>query len=139
MEDSDSSLGHAIKLDPSLLSNIKPAPERVLYNGKEYTRRCGIRVAETPSVIWLIGEKYRRNNHKFWRYRLCKKNKLLAIDKGITLALRHLNKDHRIDKTGRRIKTNQRTLIKTVTAVAQNVVQIITRFNADTFRYLFIR
>jgi hypothetical protein len=106
MEDSDSSLGHAIELDHSLLSNIKPAPERVLYNGKEYTRRCGIRAVETPSVIWLIGEKYRGNNYKFWPYGLCKKNKLLAINKGIISALRHLNKDYRINKAGRRIKTN---------------------------------
>jgi hypothetical protein len=118
IEDSDSSLGHAIELDPSPLSSIKPASERVLYNCKEYTRRCGIRAAETPSIIWLIGEEYRRNNNKFWRCGLCKKNKLLAIDKGITSALRHLNKDHRIDKAGRRIKTDQRTLIEIVTAVA---------------------
>jgi hypothetical protein len=106
MEDSDSSLGHAIELDSSLLYSIKPAPERVLYNCKEYTRRYGIRAAEIPSVIWLIGKKYRRNNYKFWRCGLCKKNKLLVINKGITLTLRHLNKDYRIDRAGRRIKTN---------------------------------
>jgi hypothetical protein len=51
MEDSDSSLGHAIELDPSVFPSIKPAPERVLYSCKEYTRRCDTRAAETPSVI----------------------------------------------------------------------------------------
>jgi hypothetical protein len=87
MEDSASSPEHVIELDPSLLFSVKPAPERVVHNSKEYTRR-GSRAAETPSVIWLIGEEYQRNNHKFWRCRLCKKNKLLAIDNGTTSALR---------------------------------------------------
>jgi hypothetical protein len=139
MEDSASSLDDAIELDPSLLLSVKAAPERVVHNSKEYTRRCDSRAAETPSVIWLIGEEYQRNNHKFWRCGLCKKNKLLAIDKGTTSALRHLRKDHRIDKAGRRIKTDQKTVTSTMTAVAQNVAQLVTRFNADTFRYLFIR
>jgi hypothetical protein len=139
MEDSDLSLEHAVDLDPSLLSCVKPAPERVVCNSKEYTRHPGIRAAETPSVIWLVGEEYQRNKQKFWRCGLCKKNKLLAMNKGTTSALRHLRKEHNIDNAGRRMKTNQRTIIETLAAVTQNVAQVVTRFNADTFRYLFIR
>jgi hypothetical protein len=139
MEDSDLSLKHAVDLDPSLLSCVKPAPERVVCNSKEYTRHPGIRAAETPSVIWLVGEEYQRNKQKFWRCGLCKKNKLLAMNKGTTSALRHLRKEHNIDNAGRRMKTNQRTIIETLAAVTQNVAQVVTRFNADTFRYLFIR
>ena len=106
-----------------------------MHNSKEYTCHCGSRAAETPSVIWLLREGYKRNIHKFWRCGLCKKNKLLAVDMGTTSALRHLRKDHRIGKAGRRIKTGQKTVAETVTAVAQ----IVTRCNANTFRYLFIR
>jgi len=51
MEDSCLSLKHAVDLDPSLLSYVKPVPERVVYNSKECTRHPGIRAAETPSVI----------------------------------------------------------------------------------------
>jgi hypothetical protein len=65
MEDSDLSLEHAVDLDPSLLSCVKPAPERVVCNSKEYTRRPDIRAAETPSVIWLVSEEYQRNKQKF--------------------------------------------------------------------------
>jgi hypothetical protein len=51
MEDSDLSLKHAVNLDPSFLSCVKPAPERVVCNNKEYTRHPDIHAAETPSVI----------------------------------------------------------------------------------------
>ena len=105
IEDSDSSLEYTINLDPSLLSGVAPAPERVLHKYKEYTRRPGIRAAETPSIIWYLGEEYKRNKRKFWRCGICKKNKILAIDKGTSSALRHLRKDHMINKKGRRIQT----------------------------------
>jgi predicted DNA-binding protein (UPF0251 family) len=61
------------------------------------------------------------------------------MNKETTSALRHLRKEHNIDNTGRRMKINQRTIIETLAAVTQNVAQVVTRFNADTFRYLFIR
>ena len=103
MEDSDSSFEQAIDLYLSLLSGVAPAPERVLHKCKEYTRRPGIRAAETPSIIWYLGEEYKRNNHKFWRCGICKKYKILVIDKGTSSTLRHLKKDHKINKKGRRI------------------------------------
>jgi predicted DNA-binding protein (UPF0251 family) len=61
------------------------------------------------------------------------------MNKETTSALRHLRKKHNIDNTGRRMKINQRTIIETLAAVTQNVAQVVTHFNADTFRYLFIR
>jgi hypothetical protein len=64
---------------------------------------------------------------------------MLAIDNGTSSALRHLKKDHRIDNKGRRIKTKQPTTIEALTTVTQNVSQVVTRFNANTFRYLLIR
>jgi hypothetical protein len=51
MEDSDLFFKHVVNLDPSLLSCVKPASERVVCNSKEYTRRPNIHAAETPSVI----------------------------------------------------------------------------------------
>jgi hypothetical protein len=139
MEDSDSSLDRAIDLDRSLLPCVTPAPERIVHKCKEYVRRPAIRAAETPSVIWYLGEEYERNKQKFWRCGICKKNKMLAIDNGTSSALRHLKKDHRIDNKGRRMKTKQPTIIEALTTVTQNVAQVITRFNANTFRYLLIR
>jgi hypothetical protein len=92
MEDSDSSLDHTINLDPSLLACVAPAPETIIHKCKEYTRRPAIRAAETPSIIWYLGREYERNKHKFWRCGICKKNKILAIDKGTSSALRHLKR-----------------------------------------------
>jgi hypothetical protein len=115
-------------------------PCRVVHKCKESTRRPGIRAAETPSIIWLVGEEYKRKKYKFWRCDICKKNKLLAIDKGISSALRHFKKDHKIDKRGRRIVSKgQWTIVETLTIVTQNVAQVVTRFNVNTFRYLLIR
>ena len=139
MEDSDSSFEHTIDLDPSLLSCVTPAPERVIHKCKEYTRRPAIRATETPSIIWYLGEKYKRNKHKFWRYGICKNNKILAMDKGTSSALRHLRRHHRIDKKGRRIQTKQPIIAEAFTAVGKTVAQVVTRFNTNTFRYLLIR
>jgi hypothetical protein len=92
-----------IDLDPAIVASVTPAPEQVIHKYREYLRHPGIRAAETPSVIWSVGEEYRRNKKKYWRCGICKKTKMLAIDKGTTSALRHLRRDHKIDKKGRRI------------------------------------
>jgi hypothetical protein len=106
MSDTDSLVDdRATELDPGIIASISPAPERVVFKCKEYFRRPAIRATETPSIIWCIGEEYERNKHRFWRYGICKKTKLLAMDKGTTSALRHLRKDHKIDKQGKRIPT----------------------------------
>jgi hypothetical protein len=49
---SDSSiLDTEITLDPEIITNIKPAPERVIHRCKEYLRHPEVRAAEAPSVI----------------------------------------------------------------------------------------
>jgi hypothetical protein len=56
MSDSDSSiLDTEITLDPEIIANIKPAPERVVHKCKKYIRHSGVRAAEAPSVIWRVG------------------------------------------------------------------------------------
>jgi hypothetical protein len=135
MSDCDASPfdGH-IDLDPAIASSVTAGPERVTHNCKDYVRRPTIHAAEAPSVIWRLGEEYERRRKRFWRCGICKKNKLLAIQRGTSSALRHLKRDHNIDK-GKRIRTNQKPLL----GAAKPVAQVITRFNATTFRYLLIR
>ena len=68
ISDSDSSiLDTEVTLDPEIIANIKPAPERVVYRCKEYLRYPEVRVAEAPSVIWRVGQGYERNRKKFSR------------------------------------------------------------------------
>jgi hypothetical protein len=56
MSDSDSSiLDTEITIDPEIIANIKPAPERVVHKCKEYIRHPGFRAVEAPSVIWWVG------------------------------------------------------------------------------------
>jgi hypothetical protein len=67
MGDSDSSiLDTDITLDPEIIADIKPAPERVVYRCREYLRYPGVRAAKAPSVIWRMGQGYERNR-KFSR------------------------------------------------------------------------
>jgi hypothetical protein len=67
---------------------------------------------------------------------ICKKTKMLVIQKGTSSALRHLKKDHKINKQGRRIRTDQMITVEAATIVAQTIAQVVSRFNANTFRYL---
>jgi hypothetical protein len=85
VEDSDSSPDPTINLEPSLLACVTPAPETI-HKCKEYARRPAVRTAETPSIIWYLEEEYKRNKHKFWRCGICKKNEILAMDKGTSSA-----------------------------------------------------
>jgi hypothetical protein len=64
---------------------------------------------------------------------------MLVIRNGTSSAIRHLRKDHKIDKKGKRILTKQTTITEAATAVTQTVAQVVTRFNASAFWYLFIR
>jgi hypothetical protein len=140
MGDYDSSpFDGQINLNPAIASRFIAGPERVTHNCKDYIRRPAIYTAEAPSVIWRLGEEYERRGKRFWRCGICKKNKLLAIQKGTSSALRHLKKDYNIDKKGKRIRTNQKTIAETAQRATKTVAQVVTRFNATTFRYLFIR
>ena len=87
-----------LNLDPAITARVRPGPERAVYNHREYIRHPGIRATQDPSVIWNLGEEYERNHKRFWRCRICKKTKMLVIQKETSSALRHLKKDHKIDK-----------------------------------------
>ena len=94
---------------------------------------------QSPRVYpapWDLGEEYERNHKRFWRCGICKKTKMLVIQKGASSALRHLKKGHKIDKQGRRIRTDQMIIVEAATIVAQTIAQVVSRFNANTFRYL---
>jgi hypothetical protein len=94
------------QLDPTLTTKLASFPDRIVVKGKEYLHHPGLRAANEPSVIWRLGEEYKRNKQKFWRCGICNKNKMLAIKGGTSSALRHLKKDHNLDKQGKRIKKN---------------------------------
>ena len=134
--DSDSPV---FNLDPAIAASVCPGPEKATYNHREYIRHPGIHAAQDPSVIWSVGEEYERNKKRFWRCGICKRTKMLAIQNGTSSALRHLKKDHKINKQGKRIQSNQTTIVEATAIAAQTVAQIVTRFNANTFRYLLIR
>jgi hypothetical protein len=56
MGDCDSSiLDTEITLDPEIITNIKPMPERVVHRYKRYLLHPGVRAAEAPLVIWRVG------------------------------------------------------------------------------------
>jgi hypothetical protein len=56
MGDSGSSILDAeITLDPEIIANINPTPERVVLGRKEYLRHPGVHAAEAPSVVWRVG------------------------------------------------------------------------------------
>jgi hypothetical protein len=120
MSNSDSSVADAeVFLNPAIAATVTPAPERVINRSREYIRHPSVRATEAPSVIWRAGEEYQRNNKKFWRCGICKKSKLLAIENGMSSALRHLKKDHNIDKKGRRIQKRIRTIEEAMTVGAR--------------------
>ena len=128
-----------LNLDPAITASVRPGPERAVYNHREYIRHPRIRATQDPSVIWDLREEYERNHKRFWRCGICKKTKMLVIQKGTSSALRHLKKDHKINKQGRRIRTDQMIIVEVATIVAQTIAQVVSRFNANTFRYLLIR
>ena len=125
-----------LNLDPAITASVRPGPERAVCNHREYIRHPGICAAQDPSVIWDLGEEYERNHKRFWRCGICKKTKMLVIQKGASSALRHLKKGHKIDKQGRRIRTDQMIIVEAATIVAQTIAQVVSLFNANTFRYL---
>jgi hypothetical protein len=88
MGDSDSSItDRNIDLDPAIAARVAPGPERVVHKCKEYRRHPGVQAAESPSIIWNVGDKYERNKKNYWRCGICIKNKLLVIQKRTSSAL----------------------------------------------------
>src|SRR5437762_360411 len=104
MEDSDSFISiEPLNIDSSILALVTQDRPRVIFKGKKYQRHYGIRAARVSSVIWNTGEEYERNGKKYWRYGICKNDKMLAINNGISSALRHLKQRHKINKVRQRI------------------------------------
>jgi hypothetical protein len=147
MSDSDSPLSDMeIGIDPEVAAAYNRGPDRVVHKGKEYLwhkHRDNTRAFSKPSVIWLLGDEYERTGNSYqkrvWRYGLCKKTTMLACEGGSSSGLRHLKKKYRIDKQGQRMKTKQRTITSALSAVVTTVTILVTSFNVNKFRYLFIR
>ena len=130
---------------PDVAVACKRCPERVSFKGKQYVWKAhedNQRAFTKPSVIWQLGDEYEKigsgYRRKYWRCRLCTKTKMLAMNDNSSSGLRHLKKDHKIDRNGQRIGTKQST-ITAAFAAATTVANLVTRFKASTFRYLFIR
>jgi hypothetical protein len=122
ISDPDSSSPESsINLDPTIAASVHPGPERAVHKCKEYIRRPGIHAAQDPYVIWSLGDEYKRNKERFWRYGICKKTKILAIQRGTSSALRHLRKYHKINKMGRRIQPKQTTIVEAISGAARTV------------------
>ena len=117
-----------------------------MHKGKQYLwrkHRDNTRAFSQPSVIWFLGDEYERTGNsrqkRFWRCGICKGTTMLACRGGSSSGLRHLKKKHRIDKQGQRIMTNQRAITSVLSATATTVATLVTSFNVNKFRYLFIR
>ena len=130
---------------PDVLAARKPGPAHFVHKGKHYDWRPhedNCRAYTKPSIIWQLGDEYekRGNSHRkqYWRCGICKNHTVLAIEGGSSSGLRHLKKQHKIDKKGLRIGCSQRNIISAFAAAATTVATLVARFNADTFRYLFI-
>jgi hypothetical protein len=74
-------------LDPAITASVRSGLKRAVYNYREYIRNPRIRATQDLSVIWNLGEEYKKNYKRFWRCGICKKtkNKMLVIQKGIRL------------------------------------------------------
>src|SRR5436309_16126471 len=79
-------------LDPAIAASVRPGPERAIYNYREYIWYPGICIVQDPFVIWNLGEEYERNHQRLWYCRICKKTKMLVIQKGTSSALQYLKK-----------------------------------------------
>jgi hypothetical protein len=54
-----------INLNPTIAFRVTARPERVIYNYRDYIRRPIIYATEAPSVIWRLGEEYKRKGKRF--------------------------------------------------------------------------
>jgi hypothetical protein len=130
---------------PDVAAACKRGPERVNFKGKKYVWKAhedNQRAFTKPSVIWQLGDEYEKigsgYRRKYWRCRLCIKTKMLVINDNSSSGLRHLKKDHKIDRNRQRMSTKQ-SIITVAFAAATTVANLVTRFKTSTFRYLFIR
>jgi hypothetical protein len=136
----------AINIDPEVAAAYSRRPDYVVHKGKTYQwqqHTDHTRAFCKPSVIWDLGDEYGRmensRQRRFWRCGICKKNTLLACENSSSSGLRHLKKKHKIDKNGQRIITSQKTITSAFAVTATTVTTLVTKFNANRFRYLFIR
>jgi hypothetical protein len=68
ISDSDSSPdAEQFDIDPSILNTVTYGTQRVINKGKEYLRHLRLRAARVPSIIWILGEEYKRKEEKYWR------------------------------------------------------------------------
>jgi len=94
-------------------------------------------ISPTFFILVVIAQNFFRWRNE--RPGICKKAKMLAIQRGTSSALRHLRKCHKVDKMGRRIQPKQSTIKEGISGAARTVAQVVSRFNANTFRYLLVR
>jgi hypothetical protein len=134
-----------VQVAADVAAACKRGPERVTVKGKQYVwqqHEDNQRAFTKPSVIWQLGDEYEQMGSgyrkKYWRCGLCTKTKILAMNDNSTSGLRHLKKTHKIDESGQRMDTKQST-VTAAFAAATTVANLVTRFKASTFRYLFIR
>ena len=122
----------------------KQGPPQLTYRGNLFTRKehqDNTRAYSKPSIIWQFGDEYARtvdgHQKKYWRCGLCNKTTMLVMTDNLSSGLRHLKKKHKIDKDGQ--KQTSQTTATAAFAAAATVVNLVTRFKANTFRYLLVR
>lgn len=119
-------------------------PPQLTHKGNLYTRKehqDNTRAYTKASIIWQFGDECARTvngqQKKYWRCGLCNRTTILVMTDNSSSGLRHLKKNHKIDKDGQR-QTSQ-TMVTAAFAAAATAANLVTRFKASTFRYLLIR
>ena len=146
----ESESGH-VQIAVDVAAAYTRGPARVLFKGKHFHWRPhedNTRAFTKSSIIWQLGDEYKRregDRKQYWRYSIYKKNTILVINNGSSSGLRYLRKKHKIDSHGQRIRRNSAfsstipSPFEVATTIAAIVINLVTRFNFLTFRYLFIR
>ena len=135
----------SINIDPEVATAYTRGPERVVLHNATYLwqqHTDNTRAFSKHSVIWHLGDEYKRignsHNKRFWRCGIYKKTTMLACDRSSSAALRHLKRKHKINRHGQKEDTSQKTIASAFTATSI-IATLVKRFNANIFRFLFIR
>jgi hypothetical protein len=94
-----------VRVAADVAAACKRGPKRLKVKGKQYVwkqHEDNQRAFITPSVIWQLGDEYKKigsgHRRKFWRCGLCLNIKILIINDNFTSGLRYLKKKYKIDK-----------------------------------------
>jgi hypothetical protein len=106
LEMSDSSQSDS---EPNTDVAYRRGPPHLMHKGNLHTRKehqDNTRAYSKASIIWQFGDEYARTvngqQKKYWRCGLCDRTTILVMSDNSSSGLRHLKKNHKIDKDGQR-------------------------------------